>query len=157
MTVTTVGMSGRAVPSGEQAVVVGALDDPARVVAAEAHEVALGEVDAKGGVLGEGFLHLGYELVVGVSDENAAESGRQREGTAYYHHVGIYSYRRQLLLKWRELPPSQLELTEELEQLRALENGYKIKVGITKYRSVDVNTFEDLEKIKEVLCQNTSS
>jgi 3-deoxy-manno-octulosonate cytidylyltransferase (CMP-KDO synthetase) len=63
----------------------------------------------------------------------------------YYYHVGIYAYRRAALKKFIELPQSALEITEKLEQLRALENGMTIKVGFTKEIPISVDVPEDLE------------
>lgn len=64
----------------------------------------------------------------------------------FLKHVGIYGYRRDFLLRYATLPPSPLEKAERLEQLRALENGYRIKVGITPYRSIGIDTFEDMNR-----------
>lgn len=64
-------------------------------------------------------------------------------------HVGIYGFRRETLLALSALQPSALEKAEQLEQLRWLENGYRIAVGITDYRSVGIDTPEDLEKASE--------
>ena len=61
------------------------------------------------------------------------------------HHLGIYSYRRDFLLRYAALPHSPLEDAEKLEQLRALGAGYKIKVGITPYASIGIDTPADLE------------
>lgn len=69
----------------------------------------------------------------------------------YYKHIGLYVYRKSFLLKFAEMPPSPLEKIENLEQLRALENGYKIKVVITNYNSVSVDVPGDLEKVKKIL------
>ena len=69
----------------------------------------------------------------------------------YYKHIGIYGYRSQTLAKICKLPPSENEKTERLEQLRWLDNGYKIKVGITTFDSLSVDTPEDIEKIKAKL------
>jgi 3-deoxy-manno-octulosonate cytidylyltransferase (CMP-KDO synthetase) len=75
-----------------------------------------------------------------------------REGAQnYFKHVGIYGYRRDFLLKFAALPPSPLEKAEGLEQLRALEYGYPIKVVETPYRVMGVDTQEDLEKVREAL------
>ncbi len=60
-------------------------------------------------------------------------------------HLGIYSYRREFLLRLAKLPPAPLELTEKLEQLRALSAGYKIGVGITPYLGIGIDTPEQLE------------
>jgi len=71
-----------------------------------------------------------------------------------FKHVGIYSYRHDVLTQLSELPPSRLELVEKLEQLRAIENGFPIKVKETVYETFGVDTPEDLERIKK--CLNSS-
>lgn len=68
-----------------------------------------------------------------------------------YRHIGIYGYRKDFLLKFVSLPQTPLEITEALEQLRALEHGYKIKMVIVDYSPVGVDTSEDLERVKEML------
>ena len=68
-------------------------------------------------------------------------------GTAYYKHIGLYVYRRDFLLSYSSLPVGPLELAERLEQLRALENGYPIRVVETEYESLGVDTPEDLAKV----------
>ncbi len=67
----------------------------------------------------------------------------------YLKHVGLYAYRSDVLLSITQLKQSPLELAESLEQLRWLENGYNIHVGITSMESLAVDTPEDLEKVKE--------
>ena len=62
----------------------------------------------------------------------------------YYKHIGIYAYRKDFLLRLTQLKPGELEKVEKLEQLRVLENGYKIRVVITEYESRSVDTQEDL-------------
>jgi 3-deoxy-manno-octulosonate cytidylyltransferase (CMP-KDO synthetase) len=69
----------------------------------------------------------------------------------YYKHIGIYGYRTQTLAEICKLPPSENEKTERLEQLRWLDNDYKIKVGITTFESLSIDTPEDIEKIKAQL------
>ena len=69
----------------------------------------------------------------------------------YYKHIGIYAYRTQVLAEITSLEPSILEMAESLEQLRWLENGYKIKVGFTDVETVGIDTPEDLEKVKDLL------
>jgi 3-deoxy-manno-octulosonate cytidylyltransferase (CMP-KDO synthetase) len=61
-------------------------------------------------------------------------------------HVGVYGYSRETLLRFTETPPSPLERTESLEQLRALENGISIKVVIASGKFFEINTPEDREK-----------
>jgi 3-deoxy-manno-octulosonate cytidylyltransferase (CMP-KDO synthetase) len=74
--------------------------------------------------------------------------------TSYiYKHIGLYAYRKDFLLKLVHLPTTNLEQTEKLEQLRVLENGYKIKVIKTSYSSIGVDTKEDLEKVSKILMQ----
>lgn len=65
----------------------------------------------------------------------------------YYKHIGIYAYRTDVLEKITSLKQSSLELSEMLEQLRWLENGYKIKVEFTTQESVSVDTPDDLKKL----------
>lgn len=70
---------------------------------------------------------------------------------ACYKHVGLYVYRREFLLGYSQLPVGPLEQAERLEQLRALENGYKIRVVETEYESLGVDTPEDLERVGKLL------
>jgi 3-deoxy-manno-octulosonate cytidylyltransferase (CMP-KDO synthetase) len=69
----------------------------------------------------------------------------------FYKHIGIYAYRKSFLNKLTELPVSALERAECLEQLRALENGYKIYTVETEYNSISVDTPEDLKKINQLI------
>ena len=67
-------------------------------------------------------------------------------------HVGIYAYRRHFLLDYAKMDPTPAEETESLEQLRALENGYAIRVIKTDKRFVGVDTSEDLERVNAIFC-----
>ena len=71
-------------------------------------------------------------------------------GTAYFKHIGLYVYRRTFLLAYPELPVGPLEAAERLEQLRALENGFRIRVVETEYESLGVDTPEDLERVSRL-------
>lgn len=64
----------------------------------------------------------------------------------YYKHIGIYGYRADILEQITQLPPSTLELAESLEQLRWLENGFRINTALTKYETIGIDTPEDLER-----------
>jgi 3-deoxy-manno-octulosonate cytidylyltransferase (CMP-KDO synthetase) len=66
-------------------------------------------------------------------------------------HIGLYVYRREFLVKFSRLPQTVLEKTESLEQLRALENGAKIKVVETEETSIGVDTQEDFERVRRIL------
>jgi 3-deoxy-manno-octulosonate cytidylyltransferase (CMP-KDO synthetase) len=68
-----------------------------------------------------------------------------------YHHIGIYAYRRDALERFVSLPPSPLELREKLEQLRALEAGFRINVALVDTVPLGVDTPRDLERARELL------
>ena len=67
----------------------------------------------------------------------------------YFKHIGLYVYQREFLLEYSTLPVGPLEQTERLEQLRALENGYKIRVVETESESMGIDTPEDLERVSQ--------
>lgn len=69
----------------------------------------------------------------------------------YLKHIGLYAYRRNVLSEITKLPQSTLELAESLEQLRWLQNGYRIKVGLTDIETIGIDTPEDLSKAEEAL------
>ncbi|PBN46707.1 3-deoxy-manno-octulosonate cytidylyltransferase [Capnocytophaga sputigena] len=69
----------------------------------------------------------------------------------YYKHIGIYAYRKDALQQFTQLPPSLLEETEKLEQLRYLENGFKIRLAVTDIPTIGIDTPEDLEKARQRL------
>lgn len=69
----------------------------------------------------------------------------------YLKHLGLYAYRREVLREVTQLPQSPLELAESLEQLRWLENGYRIRVGLTDVETVGIDTPADLERAEQFL------
>jgi 3-deoxy-manno-octulosonate cytidylyltransferase (CMP-KDO synthetase) len=71
--------------------------------------------------------------------------------TDYYKHIGIYAYAKDFLFTFKSLPESRLEKIEKLEQLRVLENGYRIKVIETKFDTIGIDTPEDLKKAVEMI------
>ncbi len=71
--------------------------------------------------------------------------------TSCYKHIGLYAYTKDFLLTFRSLPQTKLEKNEKLEQLRVIENGYKIKVLETKFDTIGIDTPEDLKKAVEVM------
>jgi 3-deoxy-manno-octulosonate cytidylyltransferase (CMP-KDO synthetase) len=68
-----------------------------------------------------------------------------------YHHLGLYAFRRDALLEFPRLEPTPLERHERLEQLRALEHGMRIKVGLVRETVIEVNTPEDMEQARRQL------
>jgi 3-deoxy-manno-octulosonate cytidylyltransferase (CMP-KDO synthetase) len=104
-----------------------------------------------------------------VEDPNAVKVVLSRAGYALYFsrapiphvrrsgaarpllHVGVYGYQRTALLELAALPPSPLEITESLEQLRALENGYPIRVLPSSKPSIGVDTAADLERVERMM------
>lgn len=67
-----------------------------------------------------------------------------------YHHQGMYAFQRDFLLKFTRLPQTPLELAEKLEQLRALEHGYKIRVCVCPDKTLEINTPEELAQAQEI-------
>lgn len=76
--------------------------------------------------------------------------------SVFYGHLGIYGYKRSALINMTELPQSSYEQSESLEQLRALQNGMKIKTSIVDFVPVGIDTAEDLEKFKEIISSKTA-
>ena len=70
----------------------------------------------------------------------------------YWQHVGLYAYRREFLMRYVELPPTEAECAEALEQLRALEHGHRIRVAVIDgWRSTPVDTPEDVDRVEAAL------
>jgi 3-deoxy-manno-octulosonate cytidylyltransferase (CMP-KDO synthetase) len=72
-------------------------------------------------------------------------------GVVHFKHIGLYVYRREFLVRYSSLPVGPLEKAERLEQLRALENGYPIRVVETDYDSLGVDTPQDLERVSKLV------
>jgi 3-deoxy-manno-octulosonate cytidylyltransferase (CMP-KDO synthetase) len=85
---------------------------------------------------------------VRVSHEGGSHrAAADGESATYFKHIGLYVYRRDFLLGYSELPVGPLERAERLEQLRAIENGYQIRVVETEYESLGVDTPEDWDRV----------
>lgn len=69
----------------------------------------------------------------------------------HYKHIGAYGYKKWFLMKYSSMEKSALEISESLEQLRAIENGYKIRVKETKYHTVGVDTPEQVKEVEELM------
>ena len=79
------------------------------------------------------------------------EEGKWLENHTYYKHIGLYAYRAEALKQITSLPQSVLEKVESLEQLRWLQAGLKIKVGVTNKETIGIDTPEDLARAEEFL------
>jgi len=94
------------------------------------------------------------DLVTGKSDPRRRQDRQRHDLEAsppvHFKHIGLYVYRRDFLLQYPTLPVGPLEQAERLEQLRALENGYTIRVTETEYESLGVDTPADLERVSQI-------
>jgi 3-deoxy-manno-octulosonate cytidylyltransferase (CMP-KDO synthetase) len=130
--------------------VAGIRNDSACVMATLAHRIESPEAIANPNVVKVVFAHNGNALYFSrypipfVRDPAGATP-------THYKHLGIYAYRQEFLLKFVQMPQSDLEKAEILEQLRALENGTAIKVLVTPHDSVGVDTPEDVKRVEEIL------
>ena len=128
------------------------IDDPTVVMSTLIYKI----------VLDEEITHPHAVKVVFDSEQNALYFSRatipyvrdKNLKADYYKHHGIYAYRRDFLDTFTRLPEGRLEKLEALEQLRALEYGYKIKVVITAFDSVEVDNRQELEKVRKILTQS---
>ncbi len=80
----------------------------------------------------------------------------EKDTPTYYKHLGFYAYRKGFLLSFVALPEGEWERFEKLEQLRALEYGYRIKVVKTTHDSIEVDTMEDLKRVEEFIISSES-
>jgi len=100
-------------------------------------------------------------LVKVVSDANGfalyfSRSPLPFQAADYFlQHIGIYGYQKDFLLAFSKMQPSRLEKTEKLEQLRALENGYKIKIIETQLHSLSISSPQDIIKVENLLKKKT--
>lgn len=92
-------------------------------------------------------LYFSRNIIPFIRDENKEN---QYYSPSFYQHIGIYGYTKEALEKFCRLESTSLEKSEKLEQLRWLENGGKIKVGITSHLSYPVDTIDDLIAVREI-------
>ncbi len=100
--------------------------------------------------------HQGFALYFSRSAIPYNREGISSNKVKYYKHFGLYAYRKDFLLSFKNLPPSSLEQIEKLEQLRVLQAGYKIKTVETNFNAIAVDTKEDLKRVEDVLRKKKS-
>lgn len=88
---------------------------------------------------------------------NRTSEADPKKRPIYYKHIGLYAFTKDFLFTFKKLPNSALENAEKLEQLRAIEYGYKIKVVETKFDTVGVDRPEDLKKAEDALLRERES
>ena len=131
--------------------VAGLRNDSGCVMATLAHRIESPEALANPNVVKVVFARNGNALYFSRYPIPFARDPEVAGAAARYKHLGIYAYRRGFLLKFVQMPQSELEKAEKLEQLRALENGFAIKVLVTPHDSVGVDTPEDVKCAEEIL------
>jgi 3-deoxy-manno-octulosonate cytidylyltransferase (CMP-KDO synthetase) len=115
-----------------------ATSDPAEVASPHVVKVV---VDSRGDA-----LYFSRSPVPFVRDGGLAGAAHR-----VYKHIGLYGFRRDFLLTFTALPQTPLERAESLEQLRALEHGYRIRTVATRYESIEVDTPDDLERVRHLM------
>ncbi len=106
-------------------------------------------------VVVDGEMHALYFSRSVIPYLRGVEPDEWLERHTYYKHIGLYAYRPDVLREITSLPQGVLEKAESLEQLRWLENGYTIKVGITSQETIGIDTPEDLAKAEAFLVMHT--
>lgn len=88
----------------------------------------------------------------------SGRSGAFHPHVTYYRHIGLYAYRTPFLIRYKDLSPTPLQLAEDLEQLKVIEHGFRIKaVLVTTPFFLEVNHPEDIQKVERYLCKQNSS
>jgi 3-deoxy-manno-octulosonate cytidylyltransferase (CMP-KDO synthetase) len=105
---------------------------------------------------GDGFaLYFSRAPIPFHRDPDQSVSSERR--IRWYKHIGLYVYRRDFLLRFARLAATPLERAESLEQLRAIEHGYRIKTVETIHDSIEIDTAEDLEKVRRLVGVDVAS
>ncbi|MDX2150888.1 MAG: 3-deoxy-manno-octulosonate cytidylyltransferase [Bryobacteraceae bacterium] len=145
-------------PAAIDAAVLGLLDDPNVPMGTLKKKIDDPAEVANPNVVKVVTNHAGEAIYFSRSPIPFARGGDQpHTRVVWYKHIGLYVYRRPLLLAYSDLPVGPLEQAEKLEQLRALENGYSIRVIETEYESLGVDTPEDLEKVSQLFQSSSLS
>lgn len=129
---------------GQENALMGTLKTPLRAELAADPNIVKVVTDAQGNA-----IYFSRAPIPFHRDHASAQNRDRQEAAqaAYYKHIGLYIYRREFLLAYPDLPVGPLEQAERLEQLRALENGFKIHVVETDYDALGVDTPEDYQHV----------
>jgi 3-deoxy-manno-octulosonate cytidylyltransferase (CMP-KDO synthetase) len=133
-------------PGAIDTAVLALLDDPGCALATLKRKITALEEIQNPNVVKVVTGHQGYALYFSRSPIPFNRGGK----TVYWKHIGLYVYRRRLLLEYSLLTPGVLEASERLEQLRALENGIPIRVAETEYDTIGVDTPADLAAVERL-------
>ncbi|MBI1873763.1 MAG: 3-deoxy-manno-octulosonate cytidylyltransferase [Acidobacteria bacterium] len=137
-------------PALEMSTLCRAIDDPAEL--ADPHVVKV-VMDRQGFALYFSRAPIPFDRRT-IFRDGPAQAGHHEDGRSTvpaFKHLGLYVYRRSVLLALARLQPTPLEVAESLEQLRALEHGYRIRVVETTAESIGVDTPEDLERVRRIV------
>jgi len=127
------------------------LDDPALPMSTLIYKIVRPEEINDPNHVKTVFDRDNYALYFSRSAIPFQRNPKEPEKPTYYKHLGFYGYRKGFLLSFVALPEGEWERFEKLEQLRALEYGYKIKVVLTEHDSIEVDTLEDLRRVEKFI------
>lgn len=133
------------------------LDDPSAVMSTAAVKLDSEEDAASSSIvkcvmdLNSNALYFSRSLIPG------GHSLRWNPNMLVYRHMGLYAYRRDFLMKYAELPETPLQMAENLEQLKVIEHGYRIKVAVVDRFSIGVDIPDDIQKVEKWLCKQNIS
>ena len=136
-------------PAQVDEVIAPLIDDPAQVMSTLIYKIILDEEITHPHAVKVVLDHENYALYFSRATIPYVRDKKLKAD--YYKHHGIYAYRRDFLDTFTSLPEGKLEALEALEQLRALEYGYKIKCVITPHDSVEVDNPRELDRVRQIL------
>ncbi|MBA3958048.1 MAG: 3-deoxy-manno-octulosonate cytidylyltransferase [Parachlamydiaceae bacterium] len=145
-------------PEVIQKVVEALVNDPEAVMSTAATKLECAEEALSSSIVKCAIDQNGNALYFSRALIGAGKSGKWHPKMPIFRHMGLYAFRRDFLLKYGDLPVTPLQLAEDLEQLKVLEHGFRIKVALVDHFSIGVDIPDDIQKVELWLCkQNTSS
>lgn len=144
-------------PQVMEKVIQALVDDPEAVMSTAITRIQTEEEALNKSVVKCVIDRQGYALYFSRALIPCGKTGEFRKELSYFKHLGIYAYRCEFLPVYARMEPTQLQLAEDLEQLKVLEEGYKIKTVVVDSESIGVDAPEDIKKIERWLCKQNSS